>query len=118
MFKIALLYNFQIYEKINSQSDGLRRLVTLAKSDCFKQKHQLEKLKKDISEAILNAEIAQRTRDAPPGSRICHATFLVICHENFLFFKSGLQFENLAPQEFFIRLVTNFELQVLLFFFI
>lgn len=57
----------QIYEKINTQCDGLRRLVTLAKSDCFKQKHQLEKLKKDISEAILNAEIAQRTRDAPPG---------------------------------------------------
>jgi hypothetical protein len=35
-----------------------------------KQKQQLEKLKKDISEGLLNAEIAQRTKDAPPGTVI------------------------------------------------
>jgi Nucleoporin FG repeated region len=51
---------------------------------------QLEKLKRDISEGLLNAEIAQRTRDAPPG----------------------LQFENVAPQEFFGRIIANFEQQV------
>lgn len=60
-------------------------------SELSKQKLQLEKLKRDISEGLLNAEIAQRTRDAPPG----------------------LQFENVAPQEFFVRVVANFEQQVI-----
>jgi hypothetical protein len=54
----------------------------------------LEKLKKDISEGLLNAEIAQRTKDAPPG----------------------LQFENVAPQEYFLRVLGSFEHQVKTYF--
>ena len=59
-------------------------------SELSKQKQQLEKLKKDISEGLLNSEIAQRTRDAPPG----------------------LQFENVSPQEYFLRVIAYFEMQV------
>ncbi len=65
-----LFTTFQIHDKIASETDGLRRLVVVLSSELSKQKHQLEKLKKDISEGLLNAEIAQRTRDAPPGTHL------------------------------------------------
>ncbi len=64
--------------------------MSVLSSELSKQKQQLEKLKKDISEGLLNAEIAQRTKDAPPG----------------------LQFENVAPQEYFLRVLGSFEHQV------
>ena len=84
------MFEFQVHDKISSDTEGLRRLVCALSSELSKQKQQLEKLKRDISEGLLSAEIAQRTRDEPPG----------------------LQFENVAPQEFFVRVVANFEQQV------
>ena len=51
----------------------------------------LDKIKLEAAQEIQNAEIAQRTRDTPPG----------------------LQYENLAPYEYFSRLISRFETQML-----
>ena len=45
------------------------------------------------AQELLNVEVAQRTRDTPPA----------------------MQYENVAPLEYFARLVSNFEGQMLLY---
>ena len=50
----------------------------------------LDKIKVEAAQEILNAEVAQRTKDTP----------------------RGLQYENMAPYEFFTRLIAKFEMQM------
>ena len=50
----------------------------------------LDKIKVEAAQEIINAEIAQRTKDTP----------------------RGLQYENMAPYEYFTRLVGKFETQM------
>ena len=58
-----------------------------------KNRTQLDRLKMDAAQELLNAEIAQRTKDTPPA----------------------LQYENVAPYEYFARLVASFESQMLVY---
>ena len=50
-------------------------------------------LQVSAAQELLNVEVAQRTRDTPPA----------------------MQYENVAPLEYFARLVANFEGQMLLY---
>lgn len=81
----------KVHTKITDEIDGLGRLVTGLSSGMAKNRSLLDKLKLNAAEEIQNAEIAQRTRDTPPG----------------------LQYENVAPYEYFARLVSNFESQMM-----
>ena len=54
---------------------------------------KIRTLKVSAAQELLNVEVAQRTRDTPPA----------------------MQYENVAPLEYFARLVSNFEGQMLLY---
>ena len=81
----------KIHDKISEEVDGLSRLVTTLMSGLSRNRLVLDKLKKEAAQELINAEIAQRTKDTPPG----------------------LQYENVAPFEYFERLMNNFENQML-----
>ena len=65
----------KIHDKISEEINGLNQLVSALSSGLAKNCMLLDKIKLEAAQEIQNAEIAQRTRDTPPG----------------------LQYENLAP---------------------
>ncbi|CAB4069607.1 NUPL1 [Lepeophtheirus salmonis] len=77
----------RIHDKIKSETEALVRLVSILSSGIKKNKAALDKLKLEAAQELRNAEIAQRTKDTP----------------------GALQYENVAPYEYFSRLVSNFE---------
>ena len=83
----------KVHEKIKSDTDALLNLVKALSSGLAKNKAQLDRLKLDAAQELLNVEIAQRTKDTPPA----------------------LQYENVAPYEYFSYLVVNFENQMLVY---
>lgn len=83
----------KVHQKIKADTDGLLNLVKALSSGLAKNKAQLDRLKLDAAQELLNVEIAQRTKDTPPA----------------------LQYENVAPYEYFSYLVVNFENQMLVY---
>ena len=49
---------------------------------------------------------------------LLHLIFRLFYPEAVLFYSVGLQFENVAPQEYFLRIVNSFEHQVIQTFFL
>ena len=68
----------------------MNQLVSTLVTGLSRNHALLDKIKIEAAQEILNAEIAQRTRDTP----------------------RGLQYENVAPYEYFTRLVSKFESQM------
>lgn len=81
----------KVHDKISEEINGLNQLVSTLSTGLARNCMLLDKIKLEAAQEIQNAEIAQRTRDIPPG----------------------LQYENLAPYEYFSRLISRFETQML-----
>jgi len=81
------------HAQIRRDIDGLSGLVKALGHGLAKNRAQLDWLKVSAAQELLNVEVAQRTRDTPPA----------------------MQYENVAPLEYFARLVANFEGQMLLY---
>ena len=81
------------HAQIGRDIDGLNGLVKALGHGLAKNRAQLDWLKVSAAQELLNVEVAQRTRDTPPA----------------------MQYENVAPLEYFARLVANFEGQMLLY---
>lgn len=73
--------------KITEDSDSLKQILTTVHSALQKNRQILNKLKADTTKCLLLCEMAQHTHDTPVG----------------------LQNENIAPLEYFLRLATKFE---------
>merc|ERR1712156_348117 len=80
----------KIHNKISEEISAMNQLVSTLMTGLSRNHALLDKIKVEAAQEILNAEIAQRTKDIP----------------------RGLQYENLAPYEFFSRLVAKFETQM------
>jgi nucleoporin p58/p45 len=81
----------KIHNKIAEEISGMNRLVSGLVSGLSRNCSILDMIKREAAQEILNAEVGQRTRDTPPG----------------------LQYENIGPYEYFGRLLSNFESQML-----
>ena len=81
----------KVHDKISEEINGLNQLVNTLSTGLAKNCMLLDKIKMEAAQEIQNAEIAQRTRDTPPG----------------------LQYENLAPYDYFSTLLSKFETQML-----
>nr|CAG4652151.1 EOG090X0D34 [Triops cancriformis] len=79
--------------KIQEEVDGLKQLLSALAMGIQKNCMLLEKLKKDVELELQNAEMAQKTKDTP----------------------LGLQLEHTAPNEYFARLVVDFENRSLMY---
>jgi len=75
------------YKKVQEETDALSQLVSTLATGIHKNRQVLEKLKLSSAQELLNVEIAQRTKEIP----------------------SSMQYENVAPMEYFVRLVSQFE---------
>uniref|UniRef100_T1IU06 Nucleoporin p58/p45 n=1 Tax=Strigamia maritima TaxID=126957 RepID=T1IU06_STRMM len=75
------LYNVQ------KETESLKHLLSVVSNGIQRNAAIVEKLKHETAQELKNAEIAQRTRETPPG----------------------LQYENTAPTEYFQNLVAVFE---------
>ena len=80
-------YSDKTYTKIKQETEALSQLVTVLSIGIQKNRTALEKLKLTSAQELLNVEIAQRTKDIP----------------------ASMQYENTAPMDYFVRLVTQFE---------
>lgn len=80
----------KIHTKISEEIASMNQLVSTLMTGLSRNHALLDKIKMEAAQEILNAEIAQRTKDTP----------------------RGLQYENVAPYEFFTRLVAKFESQM------
>ncbi|XP_068701789.1 nucleoporin p58/p45-like [Montipora foliosa] len=74
-------------DKVREETIALRQALALVSNSIQRDGCAVENLKMDVSQELKNAEIAQRTNDIP----------------------QALQHENIAPQEYFQRLVESFE---------
>jgi nucleoporin p58/p45 len=81
----------KIHQKIRSDTDLLLTLVKTLGADLARCKSQMNRLKVDVAQDLINVEIAQRTRDTPPA----------------------LQYENTAPYDYFAQLISSFETQMI-----
>ncbi|PVD34703.1 hypothetical protein C0Q70_05980 [Pomacea canaliculata] len=81
--------DLQKYVKEEKAEDiaALRQLLSVVSNGLQRNACTLEKLKAEMTKELKNAEMAQRTKDIPPG----------------------LQYENTAPNEYFEQLVEQFE---------
>ncbi|XP_056012470.1 nucleoporin p58/p45-like isoform X2 [Ostrea edulis] len=77
--------------KVQEDVVSLKQLLSIVSNGLQRNACAVEKLKKEMTQELKNAEMAQRTKDIP----------------------AGLQYENTAPTEYFQRLVENFETQML-----
>ncbi|XP_065924215.1 nucleoporin p58/p45 isoform X1 [Magallana gigas] len=77
--------------KVQEDVASLKQLLSIVSNGLQRNACAVEKLKKEMTQELKNAEMAQRTKDIP----------------------AGLQYENTAPTEYFQRLVENFETQML-----
>ena len=80
----------KMQSKISEEINAMNQLVSALMTGLSRNHALLDKIKLEAAQEILNAEIAQRTKDTP----------------------RGLQYENMAPYEFFLRLVGKFEAQM------
>ena len=80
----------KIHTKISEEIAAMNQLVSTLMTGLSRNHALLDKIKVEAAQEILNAEIAQRTKDTP----------------------RGLQYENMAPYEYFTRLVSKFETQM------
>ncbi len=80
----------KLHQKIREDVATLETIVKALSAALARNKAQMDRLKVDAAQELLNVEIAQRTRDTPPA----------------------LQYENTAPYEYFNRLVASFEAQM------
>lgn len=80
----------KMHLKIKAEIGSLNAVVRELSAGVAKQKARAEKLKQEVAQELLNVEMAQRTKDTPPT----------------------LQVENVAPYEYFYRLVADFEAQM------
>ena len=80
----------KIHTKISEEIAAMHNLVSTLMTGLSRNCALLDKIKIEAAQEILNAEIAQRTKDTP----------------------RGLQYENMAPYEYFTRLIGKFETQM------
>ena len=80
----------KVHKKIAEEIAAMNQLVSTLMTGLSRNHALLDKIKVEAAQEILNAEIAQRTKDTP----------------------RGLQYENVAPYEYFTRLVLKFEGQM------
>merc|ERR1712096_47101 len=74
-------------KKVKEETEALNQLVTGLASGVQNNRAKLEQLKMLSGQELVNVEIAVRTRETPPS----------------------MQYENVAPMEYFSRLVSQFE---------
>jgi len=74
-------------KKVKEETDALNHLVNGLASGVQNNRAKLEQLKRLSGQELVNVEIALRTRETPPS----------------------MQYENVAPMEYFRRLVSQFE---------
>lgn len=77
--------------KVQEETAALKQILCVLSSGLQRNTLAIEKLKAASAQDLKNAEIAQRTKDLPPS----------------------LQFENIAPTQYFQELVCGFEKQML-----
>ncbi|XP_058955100.2 nucleoporin p58/p45 [Pocillopora verrucosa] len=82
-----------LLDKVREETIALRQALALVSNSIQRDGCSVENLKIDVSKELKNAEIAQRTNDIP----------------------QPLQHENVAPQEYFQRLVESFEQRMLMY---
>ncbi|KAJ7389681.1 Nucleoporin p58/p45 [Desmophyllum pertusum] len=80
-------------DKVREETVALRQALALVSNSIQRDGCAVENLKIDVSQELKNAEIAQRTNDIPPA----------------------LQHENVAPRDYFQRLVESFEERMLMY---
>ncbi|XP_037087875.1 nucleoporin p58/p45-like [Pollicipes pollicipes] len=74
-------------QRVREETGALRQLLAAVEASVQRHATAVSKHKHDVGEALKSAEVAQRTSEISPG----------------------LQYENLAPQELFERLVQQYE---------
>lgn len=79
--------------KVKEEIKNLQQQLMLVSNGLQKNSTAIEKLKREATQELKNAEMAQRTKETP----------------------SGLQFENTAPTDYFHRLTEGFETQMILY---
>ncbi|XP_060078797.1 nucleoporin p58/p45-like isoform X2 [Ylistrum balloti] len=77
--------------KVQEDVMALKQLLSVVSNGVQRNTCAVEKLKREMTQELKHAEMAQRTKDIPPG----------------------LQYENTAPTEYFQHLVEDFEHQML-----
>lgn len=77
--------------KVQEDNAALKQLLSVVSSGLQKNACAVDKLKKEMTQELKNAEMAIRTKETPPG----------------------LQYENTAPTLYFQSLIENFETQML-----
>ncbi|XP_061165419.1 nucleoporin p58/p45-like isoform X2 [Saccostrea echinata] len=77
--------------KVQQDVASLKQLLSIVSNGLQRNACAVEKLKREMTQELKNAEMAQRTKDIP----------------------AGLQYENTAPTEYFQQLVEDFETQML-----
>jgi len=75
------------FKKVSEETEALTQLVSGLATGVQNNRAKLEQLKMQSGQELVNVEIAVRTRDTPPN----------------------MQYENVAPMEYFRRLVAQFE---------
>lgn len=78
------------FKRIKEDAEALSQLVSVLATGVQQSKGRLDRLKLESGQELVNAEIAVRTRDTP----------------------ASMQYENTAPTEYFVRLITQFEAQM------
>jgi len=78
------------YNKIKDETEALSQLVSVLAIGVQKNRTALDRLKADTAQELVNVETAQRTKETPPA----------------------MQYENVAPLDFFNRLVGQFEFEM------
>ncbi|XP_045204809.2 nucleoporin p58/p45-like isoform X2 [Mercenaria mercenaria] len=77
--------------KVQEDNAALKQLLSVVSSGLQKNACAVDKLKKEMTQELKNAEMAIRTKETPPG----------------------LQYENTAPTLYFQNVIENFETQML-----
>jgi len=80
-------YSDKAYTKIKQETDALSQLVTILSIGIHKNRSTLEKLKLSSAQELVNTDIACRTKETA----------------------ASMQYENVAPMDYFMRLVAQFE---------
>lgn len=90
--KISVVSSLQM-SKVQEQTKSLKHLLSTVSVGLHRNIAALDKLKKQTSQELHNAEMAYRTKETPPG----------------------LQYENTAPNQYFHDLMMSFEERMALY---